>query len=115
MLGIASALIRPIPRGKPMDEKFDRFVYGVGILAIMGAIMWFLTLLDDGRPSVRRVCRAHPSWDSVLLGEDDDGNRHFAWCHHDGLAALIVEVPSMIADATSRLVELVNGRPKTQD
>lgn len=110
-VGIVRSIFGPIS-GTPMDDKFERFVYGVGVLAILVAIMWFLMLLDDGRPSVRKVCHAHPSSDSVLLGEDDDGQQHFASCHRDGLGALIVEVPSMIVDATSRLVELANGEPK---
>jgi hypothetical protein len=78
-------------------SKEERFVQG---LAIMFAIMWLVSLIDDGRPSVRRECRAHPTWDYVITGEDDAGE-HVAWCRHSGLAALIVEVPTLIVEAIS--------------
>jgi hypothetical protein len=53
-------------------SKGERFVQGVGILAIMGGIFWLVSLIDDSRPSVRQVCRAHPSWNEVHFGEGED-------------------------------------------
>ncbi len=83
-----------------MNGKGERFVQGVGFLAICFAIMWLVSLIDDSRPSVRRECRAHPSLDYVITGEDDAGE-HVAWCRHSGLGALIVEVPTLIVEAIS--------------
>jgi hypothetical protein len=62
--------------------------------------MFLVRLIDESRPSVRRECRAHPSWDSVIIGKQDD-TEIFVECRHFGLAALVVEAPTMIAHAIS--------------
>ena len=85
-----------------MNGKGERFVQGVGILAIVFAIMWLVSLIDDSRPSVRRECKRYPSADYVTLGEFDGvGSRY--QCRHSGLAELLVEVPTMIVEAISNM------------
>ena len=90
-------------------SKGERFVQGVGVLAIMFAIFWFVSLMDDARPSVRQVCRAHPTWEYVITGESDDGVSG-GWCRHSGLAEVIVTVLSgpefLIGEAFSELESL---------
>jgi hypothetical protein len=83
-----------------------RFMAGIGVLAIMVAFMYLVSLIDDSRPSVRRACRADPSSHSVILGEDDDGVS-VAWCRHAGLGELIVITLSDLESwASARLSDL---------
>jgi hypothetical protein len=114
---VRGSLICRISAGGAMDDgKAERFVQGVGIVAIMGVIMWLLMLADDSRPSVRQVCHAHPHWNEVVVNEGEDDERVY-WCHHDGdLAGLIVAVLSplefwvaaLIAPVLSPLDSLAN-------
>ena len=62
-----------------MDEKIERFVRGVGILAIMLPIIWLVSLIGDSQPSVRWLCKLHPSSEYVITGVDEAGE-HVAWC-----------------------------------
>ena len=39
-------------RDRDAMSKGERFVYGVGILTIIGGILWLVSLMDDSRPSV---------------------------------------------------------------
>ena len=62
--------------------------------------------MDDARPSVRRECRAHPSWNEVHFGEGED-DEYVYRCRHDGLGDVIVTVLSgpefLIGEAFSDL------------
>jgi hypothetical protein len=78
------------------------FLERVGLLTLFFGTLWFLHLVlgPDSWPSTRDWCWAHPREDGLILA-NADGDQIEADCKHSGIAAVIVEVPTLIVNAFS--------------